>query len=77
MSLVGRRIRDWKSDEGVVREVAYSPESGEWYALVRRDDGRLETWQVTGSSLVHEAEPKPRDYVRPPPTAIPGPGRGG
>lgn len=72
MSVVGRRLRKWNSDEGVVRDVSYSSESGEWYALVRRDDGQLECWQITqGISGCVEVE---RPYERPPPTAIPGGG---
>jgi hypothetical protein len=71
MSLVGRRVRKWQNDEGVVREVSYSIERGEWYALVRRDDGRLECWQVSGSGGCVEVDPR---YERPPPTSIPGPG---
>jgi hypothetical protein len=75
MSLVGRRIRKWNEDEGVVREVSYSSESGEWYAMVRRDDGRLECWQVTEGCLgCIEIDHKPAPYVRPPPTSMPGPG---
>lgn len=75
MSLVGRRIKKWSGEEATVREVALDPSTaGSFYALVRLDDGRLESWNIYQCT---EIEHKPAPYTRPPPTAMPGPGARG
>jgi hypothetical protein len=54
VTVVGRRVRRWNNEEAVVLDVAYR---GEWYALVKRDDGRLECWKLSdGNSGCVEVE---------------------
>ncbi len=54
-SLIGKRVRNWRNEPGVVVAVAMSPEPTDpdrWYLLVKTADGELQSWGASGTTVV-------------------------